>query len=317
MKIVILEPLGLPEERIKNIAKPLTCKGHELITYNNRPEDLDTLLSRSSEADVLVLANMPLSREAILSDKALKMISVAFTGVDHIDMDSCRERKVLVCNAAGYSTSSVAELTFGLIFAVLRNIVPLDLASRSEKTKAGYSQHELYGKTLGIIGTGAIGLKVAEIAKAFGCKIIAYSRTQRSEALALGITYLTLEELLSQSDIITIHVPLNDKSKGLIGSEKLSLVKPSAILINTARGPVVDYKALAEALKKGEIAGAGVDVFEIEPPLPKGHPLFGVPNVVVTPHIGFAAEEALQRRAEITFKNIEKWIEGHPQNLIK
>src|SRR3712207_5710066 len=243
------------------------------------------------------------------------MVSVAFTGIDHVDTKACIDKNIRICNAAGYSTSSVAELTYGLIFSVFRNIVPLDKATRKGGTRLGFSQSELLGKTIGIVGTGAIGIKVGEIAKAFGCKILAYSRTQKQQAIDLGFEYVSLDELLSNSDIVSLHVPLNNETRGMISREKIKLMKSSSILINTARGPIIDNVALAEALKQGKIAGAGIDVFEVEPPIENSHPLFNISNVVVTPHIAFATKEAMYRRAKITFDNIEKWIEGNPQNI--
>lgn len=315
MRIVVLESLGISKEEINHLAEPLFKGGHEVITYGKK-DDEDALISEVSGADVIVIANMPLSGRVILSDEKLKMISVAFTGVDHVDMASCAKKSITVCNAAGYSTSSVAELAVGLMISLLRNIVPLNDAIRHGKTRAGFSQHELAGKTVGIIGTGSIGLKVAKIVSAFGCKVIAYSRTVKREVQNMGITYMPLDEVLSQSDIVSIHVPLNENTRLLLNKDKLSLMKPSSILINAARGPIVDYSALADALKKGAISGAGLDVFETEPPL-SNHPLFSAPNVVLTPHIGFATSEAMERRAYITFDNIIKWLEGKPQNVVR
>lgn len=315
MKIVMLESIGVDKETIDSLAGPLLEKGHQFVAYD-RTEEVKILSERAKDADVLILANMPLAGEVITAAEKLKLISVAFTGIDHIDAKARSEKDVTVCNAAGYSTHSVAELTYGLIIAVLRNIVLCDAATRSSKTKAGFGQNELFGKTIGIVGTGAIGMRVAEISKAFGCKVLAHSRTEKEEASNLGVKYVSLEELLAESDIVSLHTPLTEGTKGLINKERLSLMKPSAILINTARGPVVDNTALAEALKKGEIAGAGIDVFEIEPPLASDHPLFDAPNTVLTPHIAFATKEAIIRRAEITFNNIHKWLEGNPQNVM-
>lgn len=317
MKIVVLEPLGISGEEIRNIAKPITDKGHELVVYDTKVTDRESLKERAKEAEVLVLANMPLKGEIIASLNKLKMMSIAFTGVDHVDLKACKDKNVTVCNAAGYSTSSVAELTYGLIFSVLRNIVPLDKAVREGKTKDGFSQNDLSGKTLGVIGTGAIGARVSEIALAFGCSVLAWSRSEKEELKTKGVKYVSLDELLRKSDIVSIHTPLNESTKGLICKEKIALMKKNAVLINTARGPLVDNNALAEALKEGELGGAGIDVFDMEPPLPLDYPLLSAPNTVLLPHIAFATKEAMIRRANITFKNIEKWLEGKPQNLIK
>lgn len=317
MRIAVLEPLGVSKEELLNIGKKITDKGHEIFVYENKADSLDSLKERAKDAEILVIANMPLKGEVIASDDKLKMISVAFTGVDHVDLNMCKDKNITVCNAAGYSTSSVAELTFGLIFSVLRNIVPLDKSAREGKTKDGFSQNDLCGKTLGVVGTGAIGANVAKIAKSFGCNVIAYNRSEKEELKQIGVKYVSLDKLMAKSDIVSIHTPLNTSTKGLISRERLSLMKSSAVLINTARGPIVDNKALAEALKQGKIAGAGIDVFDMEPPIPENYPLLNAPNTVVTPHIGFAAKEAMVRRAHITFENIEKYLEGTPINVVK
>ncbi|WIV11738.1 2-hydroxyacid dehydrogenase [Proteiniborus sp. MB09-C3] len=316
MKIAVLEPLGITEKEIRAIAKPITDKGHELIIYNDKVTEIEALKERTKDMDVVVLANMPLKGEVIESSDKLKLISVAFTGVDHVDLEVCKENHIVVSNSAGYSTPSVSELTYGLIISLLRNIVPLDDASRKGKTMTGFNQADLYGKTLGVIGTGAIGKRVAEIGLAFGCKVLAYNRTENEELKNKGVTYLPLEELLGESDIVTIHLPLTKDTRGLIDARKLKLMKENALLINTARGPIIDNKALAEALKNGQLGGAGIDVFDMEPPLPLEYSLLGSPNTVLTPHIGFATKEAMKRRAQITFENIICWLDGNPQNRV-
>jgi D-3-phosphoglycerate dehydrogenase len=263
-----------------------------------------------------MLANLPFRKEVIENCPNLKMISVAFTGVDHVDIDVCKERGITVCNAAGYSTNAVAELAFGLAISVIRNIVPCDKATRAEKTKDGLVGTELFNKKFGVVGTGAIGLKVAEIAKAFGCEVLAYSRTQKEDAIKKGVKYVELDTLLKESDIVSLHVPLNKNTKNLLDENKIALLKPSAVVINTARGPVVDNTALAKALNEGKIAGAGIDVFETEPPIASTHPLINAKNTVLTPHVAFASKEALYTRAQIVFDNIDKWLQKKPQNLI-
>lgn len=316
MKIVILEPLGISEEEIKSIAKPITNDGHELIIYNDKTTDDEVLKERVKDASVLVIANMPLKGEVINVAEKLKMISVAFTGVDHVDLKACREKNILVSNAAGYSTNSVAELAFGLIISLLRNIVTLDKVTRNGGTKDGYSQNDLYGKTLGVIGTGAIGKKVAEIGLIFGCHVIAFNRTKNEDLISKGVKYVGLEDVFKESDIVTIHLPLTEDTKGIVNKDRLNLMKKSSILVNTARGPLVDNEALANTLHEGKISGAGIDVFDMEPPLPFEYSLLKENKVVVTPHIGFATKEAMVRRAKIVFENISRWIEGNPQNVI-
>ncbi|MBE6068335.1 MAG: hydroxyacid dehydrogenase [Clostridium lundense] len=317
MKIAVLEPLGISKEEALKIGEALINEGHEIVYYEDRNEDIEVLKERAKDAEVLVIANMPLKAEVINSDDKLKMISVAFTGVDHVDLNACREKNITVCNAAGYSTTSVAELTFGLIISLLRNIVPLDKITRGGGTKQGFAQNDLEGKTLGVIGTGAIGRRVIEIGKAFGCNILAYNRSKKEEVEKLGVKYVSIEELMAESDIVSIHIPLNEETRGVINKDKIALMKKGAILINTARGPIVDNEALAEALRTEKIKGAGIDVFDIEPPLDTNYTLLSTTNSVVVPHIGFATKEAMVRRAHITFDNITKWLQGNPQNLIK
>lgn len=316
MKIVIIEPLGITPEKLAEATAAVKARGHEIIAYDTREDEPEKLAQRGKDADVIIIANQPFRKNVIEQCEKLKLLSVAFTGVDHVDVDFCKEKGITVCNAAGYSTNAVAELAFGLAISVLRNIPACDAVCRKEGTKAGLVGGELFGKTFGVIGTGAIGGKVAKIAQAFGCKVIAYSRTVKPEMQGLGIEYLPLDEVLRQSDIVSVHVPLNEKTRGLIGEKEIALMKKNAILLNTARGPVVDSAALAAALNEERIAGAGIDVFEMEPPVPADHPLLHSKHTVVTPHVAFASHEALFTRAQIVAENILKWEDGTPQNLI-
>ncbi len=316
MKIVIIEPLGITPEKLAEATAAVKARGHEIIAYDTREDDPEKLAQRGKDADVIIIANQPFRKNVIEKCEKLKLLSVAFTGVDHVDVDFCKEKGITVCNAAGYSTNAVAELAFGLAISVLRNIPACDAVCRKEGTKAGLVGGELFGKTFGVIGTGAIGGKVAKIAQAFGCKVIAYSRTVKPEMQGLGIEYLPLDEVLRQSDIVSVHVPLNEKTRGLIGEKEIALMKKNAILLNTSRGPVVDSAALAAALNEERIAGAGIDVFEMEPPVPADHPLLHSKHTVVTPHVAFASHEALFTRAQIVAENILKWEDGTPQNLI-
>lgn len=317
MKIVVMEPLGVALEKIEALAAPLKKAGHEFIYHTTKETNQEKLLARVADADIIMLANQPLSAEIINGCPKLKMLSVAFTGVDHIALEACRARNILVCNAAGYSTNAVAELTFGLAISVIRNIVPCDGRCRSAATKDGLVGFELFGKTFGVVGTGAIGSRVAKIAQAFGCRVLAYSRTPKQELIDLGVKYVALDELLVQADFVSLHVPLTAATKGLISAEAISKMKPTAVLLNTARGGVVDSAALAEALNAGRLAGAGIDVFEIEPPIAEEHPLCHAKNTVLTPHVAFASKEALEARADIVFANLWKYFAGKPQNVVE
>lgn len=317
MKIVVMEPLGVAMEKIAALAASLKSAGHEFVYYETKETQQDKLLARVQDADIIMLANQPLSAEIINACSNLKMLSVAFTGVDHVALDACRARGIMVCNAAGYSTNAVAELTFGLVISVIRNIVPCDARARQAGTKDGLVGFELFGKTFGVVGTGAIGSRVAKIALAFGCKVLAYSRTQKQELVDAGVRYVSLNELLGASDFVSLHVPLTDATRNLLDAEALAKMKTSAVLLNTARGAVVDNAALADALNADKLSGAGIDVFENEPPIAETHPLCSAKNTVLTPHVAFASREALETRAEIVFANIEKWLAGAPQNVVK
>lgn len=313
MKIAIIEPLGIDEKAVEKLKQDFLPENIELVYYNSAPQDDEEKIKRSEDADIVMLANMPLRKNVLEKCSKLKMISVAFTGVDHIDMDYCKANDIMVCNCSGYANEAVCELVFGMVVDLYRNIFAADEAVRTGKTKVGLSQFELCGKKFGIIGAGAIGLKVANVAKAFGCDVYVYSRTPKDID---GIKFVSLDDLLSICDVVSVHVPLTKQTKDLINAENITKMKPTSLLINTARGPVVNAKALAEALKNNIIAGAGVDVFDNEPPIAMDNPLLNAPNVVLTPHIGFATKEAMEKRAVIAFTNINKYLMGKPQNVM-
>lgn len=312
MNLVIAEPLAVAPELIESLASDFKNKGWTLTTYTDRPKDQTDLGARLADADVAVIANYPLRREALEQAGKLKYLCIAFTGVDHVDIACCREKKIAVSNCAGYSTEAVAELVFGLILGLYRKLKSADQATRNGGTNSGLMGIELAGKRFGIIGTGAIGSRTAEIARAFGCDVWGYNRTPKDES----IHYSNLDTVLSTSDIISVHLPLTDETRGIISAEKIKEMKPNAILINTARGPVIDNAALAEALKAGTIAGAAVDVYETEPPIPTDHPLLSAPNCLLAPHIGFFSAEAMQKRAVIVFDNLKAWADGKQKNVI-
>lgn len=314
MKIVLLEALGISQEELEEYAGRLREKGHSFAAYEKNT-DPEVQLAQARDADVLMLANMPLSGEVIRGCPSLKFIDVAFTGVDHIDLEAARERGIAVSNASGYSNESVAELVLGMAIDLFRHVPQVEQRCREGGTKDGLVGRELKGHTVGIVGYGAIGRRAAELFHAMGCRILACS----GHGLSSPEPYVeeaALEELLKQSDIVSLHCPLTSGTKGLISRERLALMKEAAILINAARGPVVDMQALAEALSAGRLAGAGVDVFEVEPPIPAGHPLLGAPNCLVTPHIAFATKESMRLRAEIVFGSLDVWLAGGQENIV-
>lgn len=313
MKMVIIEPLGVEKERLLAMAEEALGKRVEIVYYDTKTTDAMELIERGKDAEIIVVSNLPLNSQVIEGCKELKLLAVAFTGVDHIAMDTCRKNGVTVCNCAGYSTCAVADLVFGMLISLYRNVIPCNQVCREEGTKDGLVGFELEGKKFGVVGTGAIGLRTAAIAQAFGCQVLAYSRTRRDVP---GITYVDLDTLLAECDVVSLHTPLTPETKGLMNQERIGRMKKSAVLINTARGPVVDSEALAQALKEGKIAGACIDVFENEPPVKKDHPLLSAPNTIVTPHVAFATKEALVKRAVIVFDNVVKYLDGAPQNVM-
>lgn len=316
MNIVLLESLGITPEVLDKHVQPLLAAGHSFKAYA-KTTDTETLKEEVKDADVLMLANMPLKGEVIRAAANLKYIDIAFTGVDHVDLAAAKEMGVRASNASGYSNESVAELAVCMMLMLLRNVPQVDARCRAGQTKDGLVGVELKGKTVGLVGTGAIGQRTAEILRAFGCRIIAADTFGgRRPGKPEYIEYMPLNDMLEQADIISLHCPLTDKSRGLIGAEAISHMKKTAVVINVARGPVVDSEALAEALNTGRIAGAGIDVFEIEPPLDTAHPLLHAKNCVVTPHVAFASAESMNLRADIVFDNLNKFLAGEIANSV-
>ncbi|BBM87286.1 NAD(P)-dependent oxidoreductase [Candidatus Uabimicrobium amorphum] len=253
---------------------------------------------------VIVTVNHKMDMDVLSSYPNLEMIAVSFTGYDSVCEGYCKKNGIAVYNAAGYSTDSVAELAVSLAKAVLRKIPELSNKMNDGKWQPVVGR-ELAGKTVGIIGVGAIGLRTAEIFKAYKCNIIAYSNTKPHDFLSLG-KYVAWDELFSTSDIVTLHWPLNDETKGKVASREFQLMKETSIIINTARGPIICRDSLVEALKTNMIYGAGLDVYSSEPP--NDSELEKLSNAVLTPHIAFRTEEALQRKADITIKNIRNYL---------
>lgn len=313
MKIVLLEDLGCSKELLEKNTAKLASLGHEFKTFA-KTSDINTLKTEVREADIIMLANMPLPAEVLAAATGAKFIDVAFTGVDHIPVADAKERKIAISNASGYADEAVAELCISLMIQLLRQLPEAETRTREGKTKAGLSARLIQGKTVGLVGAGAIGKRLAKILKAFGATVIAHNRRQVTDPNIDGNA--SLEELLKTADIVSLHTPLTPETKGMIGKKELAMMKPTAILINTARGPVVDNAALAEALNAGEIAGAGLDVFDMEPPLPADYPLLKAKNAILTPHLAFYSQESLEKRAEIVFDNLYAWLDGKQQNVV-
>ncbi len=309
-----MESLAVSSEELALRKLPFEKEGHVFAEFE-RTTDIPTLIEEAKDADVMILANMPMPKEVINACENLKYIDIAFTGVDHVAMDAVRAKGITASNASGYSNESVAELGIGLAIDLLRNIPQVEARCRALGTKVGLVGNELMGKTVGIIGLGKIGTRSAELFHAFGCSILAHSRSIHKDA-PFYVEQTDLDSLLSRSDIVVLHCPLNDSTRGLINAEALKKMKSSAYLINLARGPVVVSKDLADALNNDVIAGAAVDVFDKEPPLNADEPLLSAKNTILTPHIAFASQESMSIRAEIVFDNLRHFLDKDPINLV-
>lgn len=303
MKIVFLEPLGLTVEAIEKACDNLKKQGHEVVVYPDRKPELN--IERAAGADIILESNMPLRKDFFDACPNLKMLSIAFTGLDHIDMDECKRRGIVVMNAAGYSTEAVAEETICMMIGLYRHVIENDKITRSCKGPSIAPGREIAGKTVGIIGMGAIGQRTASLAQAFGCKVIAWNRTPKQVA---GVTFVDKETLLKESDIVALHIALNSETRNFLTAKDFAMMKPTAVIVNAARGPVVNTNDLAEALKKGVIAGAALDVYDGEPPLSSDNPILEAPNTMLLPHIGFATKEAFEERLKIVVGNVERFI---------
>jgi glycerate dehydrogenase len=272
-------------------------------------------------ATIAITNKVPLRAPEIAQLPNLKMIAVAATGTDNVDLAACRERGIVVSNIRDYSLVSVPEHCFALILAVRRNlrayVADVEAGHWERSTRFCLLDHpigDLAGSRLGIVGYGALGRRVAQIGRAFGMEIAVTSRSPVSDTDVLA---LPLDELLATSDVVSLHLPLTGQTRHMIGARELACMKKSSILINTARGGLVDEQALAEALTNGVIAGAGFDVLSKEPPVPE-NPLLKLrlPNFVLTPHVAWASGGAMQTLADMLVDNIEAFVAGNPKNVV-
>jgi D-lactate dehydrogenase len=274
-----------------------------------------------------------LNRVVLEQLPALELIATRSTGFDHIDLDYCRRRGIAVCNVPAYGEVTVAEHAFALLLAISHRIIAAVEQGKTRFSPAGLEGFDLYEKTLGVIGTGSIGRHVIRIARGFGMKVIAHDiAPDENAARELGFAYVPLEALLSSADIISLHVPATEQTRHLLSRQAFDAMKPGVILINTARGSVIDSSALIAALKSGKVAWAGLDVLPAEPLLRLGakvpaerredpdlaaaRTLLSMPNAIVTPHSAFNTREALDRIMQTTAGNIENFVAGRPVNIV-
>jgi D-3-phosphoglycerate dehydrogenase len=286
--------------------------------YPTRFADRAELFDRIAPADVLinVRAYCVLDDEAMAHAPELRMISIMGTGTDNVDLDAATRRGIVVTNTPAVGAVSVAELSLGLLLAVARAIPRSD-----RRLRAGTWQHvegpELYGKTLGLLGLGAIGQHMARLGRGLGMRVIAWSyRRDPARAAACGAELVERDEVFRQADVVSVHVRNTPEARGLVGARELALMKPTALLINTARAAIVDQDALVAALRAGRIAGAGLDVFLEEPLRPASNPFKEFDNVVLTPHIGAVTVEANARARKMPVDNILAFFAGRPEHVV-
>ncbi len=290
------------------------------------------------EAEIIsVFAFSQVTKQVLEKFKNLKFITTRSTGYDHIDLLFCKEKGIVVGNVPSYGVHTVAEHTFALILALSRKLIPsVERTKKGDFRIEGLTGIELFGKTLGVIGTGNIGLVVCSIGLGFGLKVIAHNRHEDETLKAKGVEFVSLDDLLSKSDIITVHMPLIPETKHLINMENISKIKKGAILINAARGPIVETQAILEGLEKKMLSGVGLDVLEEECSMREerelmstkfletcnlqtqlmDHMLLNREDVIITPHNAFNSKEALDQILQITIENIKRFLENKPQNII-
>ncbi|MBI4233490.1 MAG: glycerate dehydrogenase [Chloroflexi bacterium] len=270
---------------------------------------------RDAQVVINVRATTPLTAKVLRQCPHLKHIAVFGIGVDNIDLAACQELGITVTNTPGYSAAAVAEAAIALALAVVRRIPQNDRLIRQD----GWAREpvgQLHGKTLGVIGVGAIGQRTARLGAALGMRVIAWTFHPSPErAQEYGVEFLSLGELLRAADVVSLHLPLTEASRGLLGRRELGLMKPTAVLVNTARGAIVDEEALAEALRERRIGGAGLDVFAVEP-LPPGHPLKALDSVVLSPHNAAMTPETALAGLQMVAENIAAWLEGNPSRVV-
>jgi glycerate dehydrogenase len=293
---------------------------HEWINFG-RSEPAD-VAARIADADIVVLNKVPLDRNAVEAAERLRLVAVAATGTDNVDLAACASRGIVTSNIRSYALHTVPEHTFALILALRRSIIPYrDSVAAGRWGEAGqfcyfdYPVNDLAGSTLGIIGDGVLGRAVADLGRAFGMKVLFSTYKGTS---GMGPLYTPFEEVLRTSDVITLHAPLLPSTRNMIGRDEFALMQARPILINTARGGLVEEEALCEALEQGLIRGAAFDVVTTEPP-PSDHPflrLLGRPDFILTPHVAWSSAEAAQTLADQLIDNIESFWAGNPRNVV-
>ena len=316
MKIVVLDGYGLNPGDLS--WESLESLGDVEIYPRTAPEDV---IDRCFNAEIVLTNKVVFNKKTLVELPRLKYIGVLATGYNVVDVDTASDLDIVVTNIPSYSTDSVVQMTFAHILAMTNRVEHYTLQNRNSR----WSDNpdfvywdtpliELAGKTMGIVGLGNIGMKVALLARCFGMEVFAFT-SKASSALPEGIQKTTFEGLLSVSDILSLHCPLNRSTREIINATTLAKMKPGALLVNTGRGPLVNESDVADALRSGQLGGYGADVMCQEPPS-EDNPLFSAPNAYITPHIAWATYEARQRLMSIAVGNVKAFIEGSPVNVV-
>ena len=317
MKIVVLDgytmnPGDLSWDELKKFG--------DVVIYDRTAAD--KVVERAAGAEIIFTNKTPISEDAINQLSSLKFISVLATGYNIVNTEAAKAKGIIVSNVPGYGTTSVVQLTIALLLELCNHVqkhsdtvMEGDWARSPDWCYWNYPLVELYGKTIGIIGFGKIGEQVANVATAFGLNIIANSRTQTDQSHRKNFKWATIPDLLTNSDVVSIHCPLFPETKGLINKKSLQTMKRSSFLLNTSRGPIIIDQDLADALNNDVIAGAGIDVLSVEPPS-KDNPLFTAKNCIITPHIAWATKEARVRLMQATIDNLSAFLKGSPVNVV-
>ena len=282
----------------------------------------EEIAPRIGDAEFVFLNKCRMDEQILSQCPNLKWVGIIATGTDNLDLEACRRHGVSVANVPGYSTYSVAQMTFSLLLAICQCAERYDRAVKDGFWQLGIPQSygllpqmELYGKTFGVYGYGSIGRQSARIAKAFGMRVLVCTRTVRPEYAADGVEFVDLDTLLRQSDVLSLHCPATPQTRGLISAEALQKMKRGAILLNTARGALVDEAAVTEALHTGQLGFYGADAFATEP-LPADSPLRREPHALLTPHIAWTTKEALQNLMDITTQNLRSFLDGNGEHIV-
>ena len=318
MKLVILERYALKDgdldwSEIRELADVVE-------TYPRTAPD--EVIPRLRGAQFAVANKVNINEEVLRACPGLQWVGMTSTGTDSLDLEACRRHGVLVANVPGYSTPSVAQCAFALLLELCMSPGRFDASVRNGHWQtdipadAGvFTPYELYGKTFGVLGYGAIGRAAASIAQAFGMRVICHTRTVRDEWLGRGVEFVGLDELFRRSDVISLHCPLTEQTRGIVSRERLALCRPGARIVNTTRGLLVDEQAVCDALCAGQLAGYAADVAGVEP-MRADNPLLAAPNTILTPHMAWTTQGALDRLTKAVTQNLRSFLAGRPENIV-